>query len=141
MSSPIEIDSAETLAQRLQARAARDPEGEAFVHLKDGEAEARRVTWQEFDSAARDVAAALAGRAPGERALLLYRAGLDFITAFMGCLYAGIIPVAAPADTLGHRGRTLAQLLATFNDARPSILLSTGELLASIGALAEQAPD
>ena len=141
MSSPIEIDSAETLAQRLQARAVRDPEGEAFVHLKDGEAEARRLTWQEFDSAARGVAAALAGRAPGERALLLYRAGLDFITAFMGCLYAGIIPVAAPADTLGHRGRTLAQLLATFNDARPVILLSTGELLASIGALAEQAPD
>ena len=141
MSSPIEIDSAETLAQRLQARAARDSEGEAFVHLKDGEAEARRLTWREFDAGARDVAAALAGRAPGERALLLYRAGLDFITAFMGCLYAGIIPVAAPADTLGHRGRTLAQLLATFNDARPSILLSTGELLASIGALAEQAPD
>ena len=141
MSSPIEIDSAETLAQRVQARAARDPKGEAFVHLKDGEAEARHLTWREFDAGARDVAAALAGRAPGERALLLYRAGLDFITAFMGCLYAGIIPVAAPADTLGHRGRTLAQLLATFNDARPVILLSTGELLASIGALAEQAPD
>jgi acyl-CoA synthetase (AMP-forming)/AMP-acid ligase II len=141
LSSPIEIDSAETLAQRLQARALGDPEGEAFVHLKDGEAEARRLTWREFDTAARDVAAALAGRAPGERALLLYRAGLDFITAFMGCLYAGIIPVAAPADTLGHRGRTLAQLLATFNDARPSILLSTGELLGGIGALAEQAPD
>ena len=46
-----------------------------------------------------------------------------------------------PADTLGHRGRTLAQLLATFNDARPSILLSTGELLGSIGALEAQAPD
>ena len=143
MSSPIEIDSAgrKTLAQRLQARAVEEPQGEAFLHLKDGEAEARHLTWQEFDAAARDVAAALAGRAPGERALLLYRAGLDFITAFMGCLYAGIIPVAAPAETLGHRGRTLAQLLATFNDARPSVLLSTGELLGSIGALAEQAPD
>lgn len=146
MPSPIETDSAETLAGetlagRLQARAARDPAGHAFLHLKDGEAEAGRLSWGEFDAAARDVAAALAGRAPGERALLLYRAGLDFITAFMGCLYAGIVPVAAPADTLGHRGRTLAQLLATFTDAKPSILLSTGELLGSLGALAAQAPD
>jgi acyl-CoA synthetase (AMP-forming)/AMP-acid ligase II len=141
VASSIEIDSAETLAQRLQAHAANDPEGAAFLHLKDGEAEARRLTWGEFDAAARDVAASLAGRAPGERALLLYRAGLDFITAFMGCLYVGIVPVAAPADTLGHRGRTLAQLLATFNDARPSILLSTGELLGSLGTLAAQAPD
>jgi len=136
-----DVAGLQTLAQRLQARAGAEPEGQAFLHLKDGEAEAGSLTWRQFDAAARDVAASLAGRAPGERALLLYRAGLDFITAFMGCLYAGILPVAAPADTLGHRGRTLAQLLATFNDARPSILLSTGELLGSIGALEAQAPD
>jgi acyl-CoA synthetase (AMP-forming)/AMP-acid ligase II len=130
-----------TLAQGLQVRAVQDPMGEALLHLKDGEIEMGHLTWAELDAAAWDVAAALGERTRGERALLLYRAGLEFIAAFMGCLYAGILPVAAPADMLGHRGRSLAQLLATLNDAKPAVLLSTGELLGNIGALTSQAPD
>ena len=62
-----DVAGLQTLAQRLQARAGTEPEGQAFLHLKDGEAEAASLTWREFDAAARDVAASLAGRAPGER--------------------------------------------------------------------------
>jgi len=131
----------ETLAERLQAHAAADPRGDAFIHLKDGETESRRMSWHQLDLGARSVAARLVGRhAPGERALLLYRAGLDFVVAFLGCLYARVIPVAAPADMLGRRGRTLAHLLAVFHDAKPSVVLSTGELLATIAGLAGHAP-
>src|SRR5262249_462150 len=100
-----------------------------------------RVNWHELVLAARSVAAKLGEHcAPGERALLLYRAGLDFIVAFLGSLYAGVIPVAAPADMLGHRRRTLSHLLAIFGDAKPTVLLSTGELLATVPGLAGHAP-
>ena len=32
----------------------------------------------------------------GERALLLYPPGLEFITAFLGCLYGGVVAVPGP---------------------------------------------
>ena len=32
---------------------------------------------------------------PGERAVLLFPPGLDFISAFFGCMYAGVIAVPA----------------------------------------------
>ena len=41
--------------------------------------------------------------AAGERALLLYPPGLEFIAAFFGCLYAGV--VAVPAYLPGSTGR------------------------------------
>ncbi len=132
----------QTLAGRLRDHAAANPRGLAFLHLKDGEVEAGRLDWQALDRGARAIAAALADRArPGDRALLLYRTGLDFILAFAGCLYAGVIPVAAPADMIGRRDRTLAHLLAIAKDARPSLVLSTAELLASIGGLEAHAPE
>jgi acyl-CoA synthetase (AMP-forming)/AMP-acid ligase II len=31
----------------------------------------------------------------GERALLLYPPGLDYLAAFFGCLYAGVVAVPA----------------------------------------------
>jgi acyl-CoA synthetase (AMP-forming)/AMP-acid ligase II len=130
------------LAERLRNHAVTNPRGLAFLHLKDGEAEAGRLDWQTLDQGARAVAAALTGRArPGDRALLLYRTGLDFILAFAGCLYSGVIPVAAPADTIGRRDRSLNHLLAVARDAAPSLVLSTAELLASIGGLAADAPE
>ena len=43
---------------------------------------------------------------PGERALLLYPPGLDFIAAFFGCLYAGVlaVPVLPPQGGRARRG-------------------------------------
>ena len=41
---------------------------------------------------------------------------------------------------LGHRRRTLSHLLAIFGDAKPNVLLSTGELLATVAGLAGHAP-
>ena len=58
----------------------------------------------------------------GERALLLFPPGLDFVTAFFGCLYAGIVavPVASPT-----RNRRTSSVEAIFRAAKPSIVLST----------------
>ena len=76
------------------------------------------------------VAAALQQRlAPGERALLLYEGGVDFVTAFLGCLYAGVVAVPAyPPDP--HRiHRTLSRLRAIVGDARAGLVLASADIL------------
>ena len=61
---------------------------------------------------------------PGDRVLLLFSAGLDFIAAFFGCLYAGV--VAVPAAPPG-RHRSTSSVEAIFDASKPSLILSTAE--------------
>ncbi|NED56525.1 fatty acyl-AMP ligase, partial [Micromonospora aurantiaca] len=63
----------------------------------------------ELDRKARALACRLEARGLRDRAvLLLYPEGLEFITAFLGCLYARVIAVPAPLPDLdaGRFGRT-----------------------------------
>ncbi|RKH60512.1 hypothetical protein D7X96_33470, partial [Corallococcus interemptor] len=75
----------------------------------DGE----ETTWSasELDVRARRIASALSERgAAGERVLLLYPPGLDYIAGFFGCLYAGAVAVPAyPPDPM-RLERTLPRL-------------------------------
>src|SRR4051812_31971662 len=79
----------------LRERATRHSGKTAFSWLEDGRAEAGRgLTYAELDSRARAIAARLqALDLVGERAILLYPPGLEFIASFFGCLYAGVLPV------------------------------------------------
>jgi amino acid adenylation domain-containing protein len=120
---------AATFADLLRARAAERPEQVAFTFLTDGEAEGASLTYGELDRRARAIAAALAESvAPGERALLLYPPGLDFIAAFFGCLYAGV--VAVPAYPPRPNDRSQSRLRAIARDATPRAALTTGAILA-----------
>ena len=52
------------------------------------------ITFRELDQRARAIGADLQARVqPGDRVLLLFHAGLDFISSFFGCLYAGALAV------------------------------------------------
>lgn len=63
----------------------------------DSGVEGRRLSYAELDHSARRTAAWLQRRhRVGDRALLLFPAGLEFMEAFLGCLYAGLVPVPAP---------------------------------------------
>ncbi|SEH01853.1 nonribosomal peptide synthetase protein BlmVI [Nonomuraea solani] len=85
-----------TLVELLGRRAAEAPGELAFGFLADGEADLRVLTRAELDAGARRVACALADRvAEGGRVILLYEPGLAFVTAFFGCLYAGVVAVPA----------------------------------------------
>src|SRR5581483_3609542 len=85
-----------TLVDILRWRALNQPDQRAYTYLVDGETEEMSMTYAQLDRGARAIAASLQARArPGERALLLYQPGLDYIAAFMGCLYAGMIAVPA----------------------------------------------
>jgi amino acid adenylation domain-containing protein len=119
-----------TIAGLLRARAAERPEQVAFTFLTDGESEGGSLTYGELDRRASAIAAALAA-APvpqGERALLLYPPGLDFIAAFFGCLYAGV--VAVPAYPPRPNDRSQSRLRAIAHDATPRAALTTAAILA-----------
>ena len=69
--------------------------------------EAQRITYAELDEKARAVAARLQEIAEaGERALLIYPAGLDFLVGLFGCLYAGLIGIPTPPPEASRLKRT-----------------------------------
>ena len=80
------------------------PQETAFVHLLNGEQESGSFTYEKLDRRARAIAAHLQSKdLAGERALILFPSSIDFIAAFFGCLYAGVIAVPAfpPQKTRG----------------------------------------
>lgn len=85
---------AETLIEMVRRRASDQPDRRAFTFLLDGERQEQHISYSELDAAARGIAAGIQERAqPGDRALLLYPPGLDYVRAFYGCLFAGVAAV------------------------------------------------
>jgi acyl-CoA synthetase (AMP-forming)/AMP-acid ligase II len=73
----------------LQHRAKVTPENIAYTFLPDGEQTEQSMTYAQLDLRARAVAASLQNCArAGERALLMFPSGLDYIVALFGCFYA-----------------------------------------------------
>ena len=105
----------------LRRLAAEQGERVAYRFLKDGEQEVARWTWAEVERRARALAATLdAAGARGERALLLYPPGLDFVAALLGCFVAGVI--AVPSYPPRRRDERLRAIVA---DAAPAWVLTS----------------
>jgi amino acid adenylation domain-containing protein len=125
------VASRRTLVDILRWRAEAQPDRLAYVFLRDGEVEEARWTYRDLAAQASRVAALLRARCrQGDRALLLYPPGLDFIAAFLGCLSAGVVavPVAAP-----RRAREIERLRPVAADARPAVVLTTVGMARSLG--------
>ena len=131
-----------TLIDLLLRRSREMPNAQAFTFLADGEREAASVTYGELDRRARAIAAMLLRRHdPGERALLLYPPGLDFVAAFYGCLYAGVIAVPAyPPRPSGHM-RGLDRCRAIARDAGVSMVLATEHFVGLVEEISRRAPE
>ena len=85
-----------TLIELLRWRALHQPDRVAYTFLVDGETEEINLTYGELDRQARSISAALQIQGlSGERILLLYPPGLEFISAFFGCLYTKAVAVPA----------------------------------------------
>ncbi|MBW4537641.1 MAG: amino acid adenylation domain-containing protein [Myxacorys chilensis ATA2-1-KO14] len=115
-----------TLVDLVRHRAMHQPDQTAYRFLGDGETETASLTYQELDRRSRAIAAQLqAFNLRGERALLLYPPGLDYITAFFGCLYAGVIAVPAYPP---HNQRNTPRIRAVVADANAAIALTTSTI-------------
>lgn len=94
-----------------------------IYHFLESDELTKSLTFSELDTEARKIAAYLQSNYQrGDRALLLYPPGLDFLKAFWGCLYAGIIAVPVPlvprpelvADYIHHiQSNSMATCLLT----------------------------
>jgi acyl-CoA synthetase (AMP-forming)/AMP-acid ligase II/acyl carrier protein len=122
----------------LRRRASEDKDKAAYTFLADGDAERGTVTYGELDRAARSVAATLQSLGlAGERALLLYPPGLDYVAALFGCLYAGVVAVPAYPP---RRNRSRERLQAIIADARAAAVLATPSVASAGERLAAQVP-
>src|SRR5207302_2375419 len=89
-----DMETFSSLVTLLARRAQSQPDDRAYIFLSDRGAEEAVLTFRELHDAARALAARLNRIArPGDRAILVFPPGLEFIVAFFGCLIAGVIAV------------------------------------------------
>ncbi|MCE9592176.1 MAG: aminotransferase class I/II-fold pyridoxal phosphate-dependent enzyme [Planctomycetes bacterium] len=120
------------LVRVLRRHAAERPDQKAFVHLLNGQSDEAFLTYARFDHRARTIASRLRDMGlAGQRVLLAYPHGLDFVTGFFGCLYAGCTAVPSYPP---HR-RTADRFRAIVADAGARLVLSTTPVAAQFQAV------
>lgn len=118
------------LVSVLRKQAKKNPDRLACLFLEDGIQESGHISYRELDERARAIAAYLQRNAIfGKRVLLLYPAGLDFITAFIACLYAGAVAVPIASPRLAEFEKSRALLNAIAQDADIAGILTTQTLI------------
>jgi 8-amino-7-oxononanoate synthase len=127
-----------TLVHLARHRASHLAAATAFTFLADGENDEQNLSFSELDRRARRIGAWLQSHnLAGERAMLLFPAGLDFIASFFGCLYAGVVAVPAYPPRMN---RSLERIQAIAADAEAKVALTTQNVLERIQPLLEQTP-
>jgi acyl-CoA synthetase (AMP-forming)/AMP-acid ligase II/acyl carrier protein len=127
---------ASTLVELLRWRAAHEPDRVAYTFLEDGEQKEQSRTHAELDRRARAVSAWLQNHAvPGDRALMMFEEGLEYLDALFGCMYASVlaVPVHPPDPMRLHR--TVPRLLKVAEDAAVRCVLTTKALRDSVSPL------
>jgi acyl transferase domain-containing protein/acyl-CoA synthetase (AMP-forming)/AMP-acid ligase II/acyl carrier protein len=130
-----------TLVDLLRWRTDQQPEKRIYSFLTDGEKEKGALTFAELDRQARIIGASLQEHLPrGERALLIYPSGLEFIAAFFGCLYSGIIAVPVYPPSAVRSDRTLDKFRAIVQNAEVKAVLTSTSMSSKVTSLIEQTP-
>ncbi len=113
--------------ERLRYWAVAQPDKTAFRFLDKADEDFESVTYAQLDRRARAVAAKLVSMGfAGQRALLMYPPGLDFVVAFFGCHYAGITPVPAYPP---RRNRNMGRINAILEDAQAAVALTVNLII------------
>lgn len=115
----------ETILDRLRAHAESRPDQLAYRFLReDGGSEA--LTFGQLDRRVHGLAARFSKNAsPGDRAMLMYPPGLEFIEAFLACLATGIIAIPAYPP---RPNRKAERQWAILEDATPSLILISSQV-------------
>jgi acyl-CoA synthetase (AMP-forming)/AMP-acid ligase II/acyl carrier protein len=125
------------LAGLLAWQAEFNGERPAYTFRADDESE-RTLSYAQLARRAWAIAATLQRTAkPGDRVLLVFPAGLDFIAAFYGCVAAGMLAVPA---TYPKPKRPMSRLSAIAVDCEATVALTTAQTLATLDA-ARTAPE
>src|SRR5262249_1543071 len=110
-----------------------------FSFLDGGGRIAESYTYRSFHERTNFITAALidGGRiAPGDRVLLVYTPGLEFIVAFFAVIKAKTIPVPVPAPNATDLANGLERLSHVAADCGAMIALTSDSYLAQLQAFA-----
>ena len=124
-----------SIIEILQQRSQSQPNDTAYIFLQDGEDKEIKLTYGELEIKAKAIAFELQQRVSfGSRVLLVYpySAGLEFIVAFFGCLYAGVIavPCHPPQNRL-----TAIEVETRLRSAEAAIILTESSLVKKLHQL------
>src|SRR3954452_25448832 len=88
------METFRSLVALLARRAAEQADDRAYVFVSDRGTEDAVLSFRQLHDAAGALASRLTVAArPGDRAILVFPPGIEFMVAFFGCLMAGIIAV------------------------------------------------
>ncbi len=119
-------DKVDNLVDLLRYRAQEQPDTPLYTFLSDQEGQVEERTYGDIDLRARAIAARLQKLdVKGGRALMLYPSGLEFVEAFFGCLYAGLIAVPAYPP---RKNQKLGRLQSIIDNCQPSVVLCSEEV-------------
>lgn len=130
VTSPSSLPRFTTLVQAVRWWSDNDPARPAVAFMADGLSETARLSYAQLDREARRVADWLGRSArPGDRALLCFAPGADFVVGYLGCLYAGVIAVPVnPPQSSRHVGR----LTGIADDCGAAVVLGDPATLATL---------
>lgn len=107
----------------MQWRALQRPGDRAYLFLADGENEERSLTYQKLERRARSLGAILQAQGfTGKQALLFFPPGPEYIEAFWGCMYAGVVAVPVYQPKLN---RSVERLRSIMLDTNATLILTS----------------
>lgn len=122
-----------SLVDILRWRAEHQPHRLAYRFLIDGEFDEIAFTYEALDRRARSIGALLQScTAEGDRVLILFPPGLDFIAAYFGCQYARVIAIPSYPPHPVRIEKSLPHILGIAADATPVAVLLTSSLYEGI---------
>jgi acyl-CoA synthetase (AMP-forming)/AMP-acid ligase II len=117
------METFSSLVALLARRAETQPDERAYLFLSDRGDEEAALTFRQLHEAAQAVAGRLSETVrPGNRALLVFPPGVEFMVAFFGCLIAGVIAVPMMLPRRQGARDASAAILA---DSAPSVALTS----------------
>ncbi len=126
----VTLTTADTTMMGLLERQARERRDLPAYIFRGDDGSERSLTFGELSQRARAVASVLQGVAGvGDRALLIFPPGLDFIAALFGCIHAGVLAVPA---TFPKPNRPASRLAAIAADCEARMVLTTSPSLAAL---------
>jgi acyl-CoA synthetase (AMP-forming)/AMP-acid ligase II len=134
----VDLPHATSAAAVIHEHARSTPERTALIFVDDVERADGAAQWSyaQLDAEAKRIGAWLRARLPaGDRVLLLYPTGLDFVAAFVGCLYAGMVAVPAPLPGQYRHERFRVRCIA--KNAAASVALTDSKNLPAVTEWAE----
>jgi acyl-CoA synthetase (AMP-forming)/AMP-acid ligase II/alkylation response protein AidB-like acyl-CoA dehydrogenase/3-oxoacyl-(acyl-carrier-protein) synthase/thioesterase domain-containing protein/acyl carrier protein len=139
----VDLASDTTLVTVLRGRARDVVDGRPPAFCFEDNEWCSELTFDELDRQAQQLAAQLreSGAEVGARALLIYPPSIEFIVAFFGCLYAGVI--AVPVAARGPQDIPNLQMIAA--DCEPAFVLTSSSVATEVrqiyGLLCDAVPN